>query len=137
MAAGAGCLCGAVRIEISGEPLMVRACWCRDCQYWAAGNATVNVVYRKTDLTITGEPAWYESDADSGNHMRRGFCSKCGSQLFSGGSAWPDILIVRAGAHDDPASVPPRMTIWTASAPSWAPIDPALPRFEGQPPPVG
>lgn len=134
MSAG-GCLCGAVRVEITGDPVTVRACWCRDCQYWAAGNATVNAVYRRADLDISGDVAWYESDAASGNRMRRGFCPACGTALFSGNTARPDFLILRAGAHDNPSAVPPQMTIWTGSAPTWAVIDPALPAFEAQPPP--
>jgi hypothetical protein len=32
-----GCLCGAVRYTIEAEPLFIRHCWCRDCQYIGAG----------------------------------------------------------------------------------------------------
>ena len=39
------------------------------------------------------------------------------------------------GAVRYTAIAAPRGTIWTKSAPPWALIDPALPRFEGQPPP--
>ncbi len=40
-----GCLCRAVRFRITAEPIAMRLCWCRVCQYIAAGNATVNVVF--------------------------------------------------------------------------------------------
>ena len=40
-----GCLCGAVRFRSTAAPVATRYCWCRDCQYWASGNATVNVVF--------------------------------------------------------------------------------------------
>lgn len=136
MSTGAGCLCGAVRIAIAADPMTVRTCWCRDCQYWAAGSATVNAVYDVADLAITGTVRWFESDAASGNRMRRGFCAECGTPLFSASATRPQLLIVRAGAHDDPGRMAPQMTIWAGSAPGWAQIDPDLPRFEAQPPPL-
>ncbi len=78
-----GCLCGAVRFRSTAAPLSARYCWCRDCQSFAAGSATVNVVFSRPDVTIEGEVSVYESLADSGNRMRRSFCPKCGVSLFS------------------------------------------------------
>jgi hypothetical protein len=43
---------------------------------------------------------------------------------------------VRNGALDDTELLNPSATIWTESAPEWAWIDDAHPRFAGQPPPV-
>jgi hypothetical protein len=42
---------------------------------------------------------------------------------------------VRIGTLDDPSSVKPVANIWSASAPVWACLDPALERIERQPPP--
>lgn len=134
--AGAGCLCGQIRIAINGEPVRVRTCWCRDCQYWGAGNGTTNAAYRTADLDISGEVSWYESVADSGNGVKRGFCPTCGTPLFTGNTAFTEFLAIRVGAFDDPSSVKPTETIWTASAPDWAVFDPDLPQSEGQPPPI-
>ena len=132
----AGCLCGAVRIAIAGEPVRVRTCWCRDCQYWGAGNGTTNAAYRSEDLEIIGDVAWFESVADSGNAMRRGFCPSCGTALFTGHGDNREFLAIRVGALDDPDSVAPTEVIWTSSAPSWAPLDSTLPQTERQPPPI-
>ena len=131
-----GCLCGAVRIRIEAAPLLTRLCWCRLCQSLAAGNATVNVVFPSDKVAVEGEVRWYNSIAESGNAMRRGFCPTCGTPLFSKTSARPHILIVRAGALDDPELLPPQGTIWTDAAPQWAHIDPDLPTFPEQPPPA-
>ena len=136
MTHGAGCLCGAVRVEIDAEPLATRQCWCRLCQYLAAGNSSVNTVFPSDKVAISGEVRWYESIAESGRPMERGFCPTCGTPLFSRTSARPHLLIVRTGALDDPELLAPQMHIWTAEAPAWACLDPALPRDEGQPPPV-
>ena len=137
MTAGAGCLCGKVRVAIHGDPVRVRTCWCRDCQYWGAGNGTTNAVYRTADLVISGEVRWHMSVADSGNAMRRGFCPGCGTPLFTGSRDDTSLLAIRAGALDDPDSVCPTEVIWSASAPAWAVFDPALKRTERQPPPIG
>ena len=32
-----GCRCGAIRYEVSSEPLAVMNCHCRDCQYTSGG----------------------------------------------------------------------------------------------------
>jgi len=133
----AGCLCGAVRIAIDAEPVLARTCWCRLCQYLAAGAGTVNVVFPAEAVTIAGEVRWHDAVADSGNAMRRGFCPTCGTPLLSKSAARPQYLIIRTGALDDPELIAPQATIWTGAAPSWACIDAELPQFEGQPPPIG
>jgi hypothetical protein len=131
------CLCGKIRFRISAQPIAMRLCWCRDCQYLAAGSATVNVVFPSEALTVEGEPRDYVSLADSGNRMHRRFCPDCGTALFSAAESRPHLVIVRNGALDDTALQSPGATIWTASAPEWAWVDDALPRHAGQPPPVG
>ncbi|WP_206020877.1 GFA family protein [Roseococcus sp. SYP-B2431] len=130
-----GCLCGAVRFSFPEEPIARRACWCRDCQYLSAGNASVNVIFRKAGFACTGEVAGYDSTADSGNAMRRSFCPKCGTPLFSESSARTDVMVVRAGALDDPELGRPEGFIWTASAPRWGHVDSSLANCEGQPVP--
>jgi hypothetical protein len=130
-----GCLCGAVRYEIDAVPMSVRTCWCRLCQYLGAGSATVNVVFPSAAVRIEGEMRDYRSVADSGNVMHRRFCARCGTPLFSEAEVRPQVIIVRAGTLDDPELGKPESTIWSASAPSWACIDPDLPRIAGQPAP--
>lgn len=130
----AGCLCGAVRIELEGEPLRVRTCMCRDCQYFGAGIGTVNAAYARADVRTTGDVHWYESVADSGNTVRRGFCPACGTPLFTSSSGHPDFLGVRVGTFEEPGSVTPSETIWTDSAPGWACIADDLPTSPRQAP---
>jgi hypothetical protein len=131
-----GCLCRAVRFSIAAAPLTARSCWCRLCQYLAAGNATVNVVFPSAALSVTGATTDFASIADSGNHMHRRFCPTCGTAMFSASESRPNWVIVRAGTLDDPTLAPPQMTIWTAAAPTWACFDALLPQFPGPPPPA-
>jgi hypothetical protein len=131
-----GCLCGKVRYESRAEPVTARLCWCRFCQYIAAGNAAVSACFLTARMTISGETHDYRSVADSGNVMHRRFCPECGVHLFSEAESRPHLIFVRAGTLDDPELVKPAATIRTAKAPSWACVDASLPSFEGQPPPV-
>jgi hypothetical protein len=130
-----GCLCGAVHYNTESEPITTRLCWCRVCQFFAAGNAAVSVCFPKAGMNVTGEMRDYESTAESGNRMHRRFCPVCGTQMFSEAESRPHLIFVRAGTLDDAGIARPAATIWTASAPKWACIDERLPRFEGQPPP--
>ena len=123
------CFCGQVRYSIDAEPLASGICWCRDCQYIASGSATVNVIFPQESVEIDGEVTTIEKIADSGNRLERGFCSKCGSQLFGRGiDPSSKTIRIRAGSLDNPDLMAPQIIIWTDSAPSWAVFDPKLPR---------
>ena len=138
MAITGGCLCGKVRFAIEADkPITVRQCWCRVCQHLSAGGGTINAVFPKEAIKISGETSDFVSVADSGSIMHRRFCAGCGSPLFSEAEPRPHIIIVRVGALDDPSLAAPSAIIWTKSAPAWACFDPALPRSEaGAPPPA-
>jgi hypothetical protein len=131
-----GCLCRAVRYQVTAAPITARACWCRLCQYLGAGGPTVNVCFSADSVTITGELRDFPHIADSGNVMHRKFCPTCGTQVTSAAESRPHLLFLRAGTLDDPEIGRPAMTIWTAAAPSWACIDERLPLLTGQAPPV-
>jgi hypothetical protein len=131
-----GCLCGAARYSISAEPIVTRTCWCRVCQYIGAGSATVNVCFPSAAVAASGELRVHSMTADSGNVVHRRFCPACGTHLFSAAEARPHLVFVRAGTLDEPDLAKPAMTIWTASAPSWACFDERLPKVAGQPPPA-
>ena len=132
-----GCLCKQVRYRITAAPIVTRVCWCRTCQYLAAGSATVNVCFPSNAITIEGEMKDYRSVADSGNAMHRRFCPSCGTALFSEAEIRPHLVFVRAGTLDDPEVARPAATIWTSSAPTWACFNESLPKIEKQPPPAG
>ena len=106
-----------------------------DCQYLATGNASVNAIFKRKTLKVTGELSVYVSAADSGSVMNRRFCSRCGTRLFSESSRRPDLIVVRVGALDDRQTFRPSSFIWTASAPTWGYVNTGLPNCEGQPEP--
>ena len=123
------CLCGQVKFAASADPLGARMCWCRDCQYIASGSPTVNVLFAEEAVSYTGELGRFTMIADSGNTVERGFCPTCGAQMYSRTVTPAGMpMRVRAGTLDDPGLIAPQAHIWVESAPSWAVLDPALPR---------
>jgi hypothetical protein len=124
------CFCGQVRFTVDTDPLGARMCWCRDCQRIASGSATVNVLFPEGAVTYSGEITPILKIADSGNTVERGFCPKCGSQMYSKTIEPQGLpMRVRAGTLDDPELIAPQAVIWTSSAPSWVVFDPKLPRY--------
>ncbi len=128
------CLCGAVTFSIAAEPLVVRVCWCHDCQH-ISGNGTVNMMVAADSLSHTGTLAEFTKPADSGNVITRQFCPSCGVHLFARSDARPQFRVVRVGNLDDPSSVSPTINIWASSAPRWACLDQSLQQADGQPAP--
>lgn len=129
------CLCGAVKYQITAEPVATRVCWCRDCQH-IASNGTVNIIVPSAALTISGELSVFKNVADSGNSIERRFCPQCGSHLFANASARPLFTGVRVGTLENPSSVKPSINIWTDSAPDWACFDSSLEQATQQPAPL-
>jgi hypothetical protein len=123
------CFCGQVHFTIEAQPIGARICWCRDCQRIASGSATVNVLFPEDSVRYEGKVATLDKVADSGNTVRRGFCPKCGSQLYSK-TIQPagQPIRVRAGTLDDPELMAPTAIIWASSAPKWAELDANLPQ---------
>lgn len=84
-------------------------------------------------VSIQGTVKYFDSKADSGNTISRGFCPNCGSQLFARLQMLPNLLGLRAGTLDDPGDFHPKMNIYTASAAHWDHMNPDLPKFPQSP----
>lgn len=74
-----GCLCGGVRYRVTGPLRDVIACHCSQCRrtsghFVAASAAATADLQFLSDATLT----WYASSAEA----QRGFCNRCGSNLF-------------------------------------------------------
>jgi hypothetical protein len=82
---------------------------------------------------LKGEARYFGVTADSGKKISRGFCATCGSPLFSLLEAMPDMMGIKATSLDDPSQFKPGMSIYTSSAPAWAPIAENLPKFPKMP----
>jgi hypothetical protein len=129
-----GCLCGAVRYECNAEPFFMGNCHCRDCQKSTGTAYSAEIGVPAAALKITGAVKYFDSKADSGNLISRGFCSQCGARLFGKSHAMPDLAMISAGSLDNPGQYQPTLDIFTASAQPWDHMNPALMKFPKMPP---
>jgi hypothetical protein len=130
-----GCACGAIRYEVSAEPIFMNDCQCRDCQHKSGtGHGSYLSFPRRADVKLDGEATHWDIVADNGNVKTRAFCPTCGSPVYMTFSASPDVFTVHAASLDDPSQYKPQAVTYTVRGHAWDRIDPALPKFEKMPP---
>ena len=111
-----GCLCGAVRFEITGEPLFMSYCHCSRCRKSAGAFAAIVMVRRADFRLLSGEAAIRQYAEDGFQHVRS-FCGTCGSALGELLGAH-DTFPVAATALDDDPGVRPVIHVHAASRPA-------------------
>ena len=127
-----GCVCGAIRYEVSAEPIVMFNCHCRDCQKTTGGPYTpVFYVPAKAFKITKGSPKYYKTTSEMGGHNERGFCPECGSRLFGGRSETGQGIT--AASLDDPSIYKPQHEIWASDAQPWDHMDPKSPKSEKYP----
>jgi len=120
-----GCLCGAVRYSVRGEPLHVTRCHCADCRKESGSAFTVYAHWPVEEFELTGEVSSYDS---------RGFCARCGSSLLDLSGLEDGIIEIRVGSLDDaPFDLTPQTEIWVKRRESWIPpVDGAVQHEESR-----
>ena len=120
-----GCLCGAVRYATNAPPFHETVCHCTICRRASGAPFVAWFSVHPASLSVSGAPAWFRSSATG----ERGFCPRCGTQLFFRSNGLPEETDVTTASLDDPSLVPPRDQVRTSSCISWAPGVPTLPAF--------
>jgi hypothetical protein len=129
-----GCLCGAVRYEIDGEPKFVTKCYCTDCQRESGAGHLTLAAFADAGLRVTGDTQSYVSTADSGNKVPRTFCPACGTTLMGQPASLNGLSMVRAGTLDDSAGLTTSIAIFGDSARDWDQPPAGLKLFPAMPP---
>lgn len=129
-----GCACGAVRYEISGEPVVMSHCQCRDCQRISGTGHGSYLTVTRASMKVTGETAHWDVVADSGNVKTRAFCPTCGAPLYLTFAAMPAFAAVHAASLDEPERFTPAMLTYRVRGQAWDAMDPALDAFDQMPP---
>jgi hypothetical protein len=114
-----GCLCGAVRYVVKGEPRAVALCHCTHCQRQSGSIFSFNLVIREADYEQAGETMIDVDKGDSGQAVYRHFCGRCGSPILAKIAEAPGKVVVKAGTLDNMEGLEPRTEIYTKHAVKW------------------
>ena len=128
------CLCGKIQYRYEGAPAMTAICHCRDCQKQTGTSFSIVQGVPLAALSVTGEMKIYTTTGVSGGSVRRHFCGDCGSPIYSAVDAMPGVVFLKAGTLDDVSALKPAVEMWCDTAQPWLALEPALPRFEQNPP---
>ncbi len=118
---GGGCLCGAVRFEITQPFLHAGYCHCTHCQRRTGTGSSANGrVPRSGFRILQGAEALSSFKPPTG--VPKLFCRHCGSALFSGEPLSDPEVAVRLGALDGDPGIRPSYRQFTDSAVAWEAI---------------
>jgi len=122
-------------VEVAGEPELVAACSCGECQRQTGSAVNVSAYWLREQVQVTGTATSYTRRAQSGGTNTLHFCPNCGSTVY-----WelndlkPEWIAVGVGMFVDPQFPRPSVSVWEATKHGWLSI-PAEFHFDGQPQP--
>jgi hypothetical protein len=124
-----GCLCGAVRYRVDGEPVHVGRCHCADCRKESGSAFSVYGQWPIEDFSLEGELAEFRG---------RGFCPRCGARLLNPPGPGDTHVEIRLGSLDEaPFDLAPEAEIWVRRREPWlAPVEGASQHVENRPRPA-
>jgi hypothetical protein len=132
-----GCLCGAIRYEVTGAPSYSGLCFCPDCRK-SSGSAFVGFMGfdgEKFKLTGTGETRLFYGKSATGGERVINFCPDCGSHLFGGVYKKDTSHTIYVGSLDSEfvGDFDPKMAIFTGQRPEWAKLECKMTEYETMP----
>jgi hypothetical protein len=75
-----GCYCGAVEIEVHGEPLEMGYCHCENCRRYSAAPVSAFTLWKKENVSLI-KGAEFLGRFKSSKISDRRYCTKCGSHI--------------------------------------------------------
>lgn len=115
-----GCLCGAVRFTVEGEPTRIGICHCLDCRKATGSVFAAFAVWPRSAYAATGETSTFKD---------RSFCPACGSRVTS---LTADEAEVSIGTLDDaPTDLIPSYELWVGRREGWLSNLPWADQHEG------
>ena len=118
-----GCQCGAVRYEISAEPVAAYVCHCTECQRQSGSAFAMAIRVPNEHFRLTrGALKSFVRTAPSGRTMECSFCPDCGTRIYHVPEHFKDQKSVKPGTLDDARWVKPTHHLFVRSALPWVRI---------------
>jgi len=128
-----GCQCGAVRYEVSAEPLQVYVCHCHECRKQSASAFGISVIVPTPSFRVTqGHVKTWTRPTDSGGTLDCMFCVECGSRVWHS-SPGQNTVSVKGGSLDEPVDLTGAFHIWTTRKLPGAVIPEGARQFDEEP----
>ena len=126
-----GCACGAARYKVSGAPMFVHCCHCRDCQRQTGSAFVINALIETDRVQLLGiPPIRSEMPTDSGRPHGIYRCPTCGVAVWSEYGGLETLRFVRVGTLDDTRTLTPDVHIYVRSKLPWVTLPDGVPAFE-------
>ncbi|MDD9923475.1 MAG: GFA family protein [Boseongicola sp.] len=76
------CFCGAVELEVTGEPAGMGYCHCDSCRHWSAGPVNAFTLWEPEQVKVTkGEENLLQYNKTENSDRK--WCAKCGGHLMT------------------------------------------------------
>lgn len=124
------CSCGAVTLEIVGEPRWVGHCHCPSCQKVSGTAFATYAGFLNEQVRFTGEqPKVFKSSPN----VKRSFCGECGTPISFEGEAWPREFHVHLSLLDRADELKPMGHAHIKTRVPWVHLEEDLIKFESFP----
>jgi len=130
----ATCACGAIRLNVEGDPHVVSMCHCQVCQRRTGSTYSVHAYFSRRCVKIEGSPKTYSRTAESGRAIESYFCPDCGSTMFWGHPLDASQIGIPVGAFADPSFPLPEVSIFMPYKHPWIVVPDGVPTYEGHSP---
>jgi hypothetical protein len=81
------CFCGAVKLQVTGEPVAMGYCHCTSCRSWSAGPINAFSLWKPESVTVTHGADRIGTFAKTPASERK-WCTRCGGHLMTAHPAW-------------------------------------------------
>ena len=124
-----GCLCGAVRYEVSGEAKRFLHCHCSRCRKSTGTGHASNLFMQPGALKwLAGEEQIRSFKVPGAKRFTNVFCVACGSRLPRQVKEI-DSVVIPCGSLDDDTPIKPQARIFAGSRASWSCAGDGLPAY--------
>ncbi len=76
------CFCGAVKVEVSGDPEVMGYCHCQSCRTWSAGPVNAFTLWKPEAVKFTAG-AEHLGTFHKSPQSQRQYCTKCGGHVMT------------------------------------------------------
>ena len=115
----ASCSCGALTVQVTGDPVRVSICHCLACQRRTGSVFGEQARFDRAGVTISGTSTRYVRVGDEGSRITFHFCPACGSTVYYEPEGMEAFVAIPVGAFADPDFPAPQVSVYEERMHPW------------------